>query len=1145
VEISGTPYTYNTRWSGEVLACPSGFLAFDTETDATLDPGRHVQPLALASASDSSTHTLVHPDDLPRFVLAHKSVRWVGHNSSFDFWVVEQHLRRRGEREALAGWWAIAEENRLHDSMLLDGLLRLARDDSFPRPRDLGVLAEQYAGLEIDKSDPYRLRYGEVIGKNWNTIEVGFFNYAIKDAIVTLPTYLAIREQALAVADAFARVDKDVLPDARERFGLLTEAVQVKKAIALAAIQHNGMSLDRRRLAAGEADLRRRLAGAVAEVRAVCPALYKVAKDGSLKLTRGGAPARSNKVLSDTLDRAAQELKGQGLEVSVPLTPRTRKPVASREVWQEYADHHPFLRPWLEVEGLAKELQFYNHLREDKVHPQYTAMVRSGRTSARAPNIQQTPRDGDLRTAFVASPGHFLLEIDYKFIELVTLAAVCALRYGWSALADVIQAGQDPHAHTAALMLGLTPGAFADWKKDPDRKDTYKDARQSAKAVNFGVPGGLGARSLAGYARSTYGVVLTEDEARQKREQLLDIYPELAEYLAEDGCTILARNLKADVSEVRARWDALFHLTCARKVLRDPNPTKEDGQPYKPGFVDRIWQSVAALNQDPDLADALANRRPGKQLADRVCLAGVSTLTGRVRGGVSYTQCRNTPFQGLAADGAALALFELVKAGFRVVGFVHDAFLIEMVDEGGYVPLARVRRAEQIVCDAMGRVLVGGIPVSVESKLARRWYKQAELIVEGNRVLPWEPNGGEPVPDRVVGGAVVDAPAAVGTRRIIPGTAGPYGLPPGQPSPRAHFNGVTEVPLATTQQPAVIPRRAPNQVLKADGPLWVTPRTVRPSGRGWRPVPGPLKWFGGKGARQGQLSRWIVRHFPPHLYYVEPFAGGLSVLLARDPEDPRLWLGTKTHERGVSEVVNDLHGPLTTFWRVLADPVLFADFARRVQATPLCEPRWVQAQEHSYGHGDPVTDAAEFFVCNRMSLGGRMDGFATLSKTRTRGNRNEQANAWLSAVEGLADVHARLRGVVVLNRDALEVIRQQDGPGTLFYLDPPYRHETRVCADGYAHEMTEAQHRELLSLIKQVRGKVLISGYASTLYDGALVGWNRNTHRAVADSGGGAEKGGRVEVLWANFEAGKSPATPHRAEVPDLFNDPQTSISGG
>ena len=69
---------------------------------------------------------------------------------------------------------------------------------------------------------------------------------------------------------------------------------------------------------------------------------------------------------------------------------------------------------------------------------------------------------------------------------------------------------------------------------------------------------------------------------------------------------------------------------------------------------------------------------------------------------------------------------------------------------------------------------------------------------------------------------------------------------------------------------------------------------------------------------------------------------------------------------------------------------------------------------------------------------------------------NEQASAWLAAVAGLSEVHARLSRVVILNRDALNVIRKQDGPDTLFYLDPPYLTETRTAPDVFAHEMTEA-----------------------------------------------------------------------------------------
>jgi hypothetical protein len=126
-----------------------------------------------------------------------------------------------------------------------------------------------------------------------------------------------------------------------------------------------------------------------------------------------------------------------------------------------------------------------------------------------------------------------------------------------------------------------------------------------------------------------------------------------------------------------------------------------------------------------------------------VCHAGVATLTGRVRGRVAYSQVRNTPFQGLAADGAALALFDLVREGFRVVGFVHDEVLVELPDEGGYVREATVRRVEKIMCDAMAKVLVGGIAVACESAMSERWSKKARLICKDAKVYPWKPDPGK------------------------------------------------------------------------------------------------------------------------------------------------------------------------------------------------------------------------------------------------------------------------------------------------------------------------------------------------------------------------------------------------------------------
>jgi DNA adenine methylase len=264
-----------------------------------------------------------------------------------------------------------------------------------------------------------------------------------------------------------------------------------------------------------------------------------------------------------------------------------------------------------------------------------------------------------------------------------------------------------------------------------------------------------------------------------------------------------------------------------------------------------------------------------------------------------------------------------------------------------------------------------------------------------------------------------------------------------------------------------------------------------------RPTP-PLKTHGGK----HYLASRIVALMPPHKHYAEPFAGGLSVLLAKDPE-------------GVSEVVNDIDGRLTNFWRVLQGEETFARFRRTLEAMPFSEVEWRDAAQ--WQGGDPVEDAVRFLVHCRQSLAGRMDGFAPLSRTRTRRGMNEQASAWITAVDGLLVVHARLRRVVILNHDALDVIRQEDGPDTLFYLDPPYLPETRTATEVYAYDMTADQHRELLEVVCWCKGRVMLSGYPSEMYDRRLRGWTRHTFVLPNQAAGGRRKRRMTEVVWCNF----------------------------
>ncbi len=130
---------------------------------------------------------------------------------------------------------------------------------------------------------------------------------------------------------------------------------------------------------------------------------------------------------------------------------------------------------------------------------------------------------------------------------------------------------------------------------------------------------------------------------------------------------------------------------------------------------------------------------------------------------------------------------------------------------------------------------------------------------------------------------------------------------------------------------------------------------------------------------------------------------------------------------------------------------------------------------------------------------------------------NEQASSWLTAVDGLPAVAARLKRVVVLCDDAVRVIQAQDGSNTLFYLDPPYLHETRVSTADYDFEMSTDQHVELLEAIEQCAGNVLLSGYPNKLYNESLRNWNVLNIEIDNKASSAKRKPRMIERIWMNY----------------------------
>lgn len=277
-----------------------------------------------------------------------------------------------------------------------------------------------------------------------------------------------------------------------------------------------------------------------------------------------------------------------------------------------------------------------------------------------------------------------------------------------------------------------------------------------------------------------------------------------------------------------------------------------------------------------------------------------------------------------------------------------------------------------------------------------------------------------------------------------------------------------------------------------------------------RPV---LRWHGGKWL----LAPWIIRHFPPHHVYVEPFGGGASVLLRK--------------ERSYAEIYNDLDQEAVNLFRVLRDPALAPRLVELLELTPFSRVEFEAAYEAS---DDPLERARRLLIRSFQGFGS--DGATGEYRTGFRINSNRLGSTpaadWRNYPDALTAIIDRLRGVGLENRDAMVVMRAHDRPDTLHYVDPPYMLETRSRTNRrpgggtYRHELTAEQHAELVRDLRSLTGMVVLSGYPTNLYDSLLADWQRVERPALAD---GARE--RTEVLWIN------PAAARARKAGPLFED--------
>lgn len=253
-----------------------------------------------------------------------------------------------------------------------------------------------------------------------------------------------------------------------------------------------------------------------------------------------------------------------------------------------------------------------------------------------------------------------------------------------------------------------------------------------------------------------------------------------------------------------------------------------------------------------------------------------------------------------------------------------------------------------------------------------------------------------------------------------------------------------------------------------------------------RPI---LRYHGGK----WELASWIISRLPSHRVYVEPYGGAASVLMKKP--------------RAYGEVYNDLDNEVVNLFRVLRDSP--EDLASRVIATPFSRAEYVAAFSHS---DDPIEWARRILVRSHMGFAGAAThGKLTGFRAASTNSGSHPAQQWRAFPPSLAATIERWRGVVIENREATEIIAQQDAPSTLFYLDPPYVFSTRDHGTDYRHELSDEQHRSLAEQLRDINGMAVLSGYHSPLYDELFGDWHQEEREAISEAAGN-----RVEVLWFN-----------------------------
>jgi DNA polymerase I len=607
----------------------------------------------------------------------------------------------------------------LSDTVLREKLYALSTTGVTEGKFSLMDLTAKYLNIDLsfEKADPlaWRMRYSELDGISASEWVPEAYNYAAMDAVY---------------AKAIWEIQEGFRQD-RGEGSMRSEALQIYADVALRIATSHGFLMD----PAQVTKIADRMEAEVTPAKlATLTATGILRSNGSIDtkalkdevervcMAQGITPVRTDKGAISTADDVLSSI------------PQLSKPLAEYQHRQEF---NKILTAFLP------------NLKHPVVYANYDVLKETGRTSSHgngkrlpaypAVNIQQMPRQEGIRECYVARPGYVLVSTDYSALELCSVGQVTYSLFGHSVHRERVNQGYDMHSYLGSAIAGLSErdlvggfepgtdgcyrsfmsalkyGKLADpsadyidylmsfkpadkvWEPKDAVKARGKHYRTLAKPTGLGYPGMLGPKTFVDFARATYGVEVSIEEAESLRNFWRETYPESAD-------------MKAWVEEQK------------RGQRFSPELNKDiDTYGYTTKGYDR-FRAGATYN-------AAANGTFMQSLSADGAKLAVAWTTRAMCGGLDA----DNPYR--------------ILEGCRLLAFIHDELITEIPDDEFLT--IRALAISHLQCLAMSDVMPDirfsidrtafpdpDAKPSVEPAAMRRWSKAAEPVWEEH---VWDP----------------------------------------------------------------------------------------------------------------------------------------------------------------------------------------------------------------------------------------------------------------------------------------------------------------------------------------------------------------------------------------------------------------------